>query len=381
MPSGLPLPTIADLTQAFHSAVRARRDRRADGRDGSAYDYIAGTSAILWSREAQRDADLFRAIYFDEAEAEDLTERTRRLFGIDRVLDTPGRGFATLVRPTATRGAGTVWEGTRIRDAAAASTSIAYSAAQNTDVQASDLYTVVPIRATQTGGGVAVHASRGTAQLDDPLWDPSWTVASLSCDDGTDFELAHVFRARVRAQRLAQRAGYAPRIIRVCESVGADHVALFRSDYGGEDHGLNACYVGDAGYSGSLDLVRRVTVALEPVRVCGADMPVRPLTVATLSVRASVTLWDDPAHFHVAALEQTLRAALLSAFDGAREGFSYQRDALAGALTRVSDAVQSVRFDEPLSDASVLQSGQFPSTLTRYVLPPTSCRLTFQGPA
>lgn len=380
MPSPSPLPTIDEIVAAFHASVRARRDKRADGRAGSAYDYIAGLSAILWSREAQRDADLFRAIYFDDAEADDLTARAKALFGIDRVLDTFGQGFATLVRPTSAAAEGTIWTGTRFRVANGVADSVAYAAIRDVAAQATDRYAVVPVRATRTGPGVALREG-GSAFVDDALWDSTWTVQSLTCEDGTRFEPAHEFRARVRAQRLAQRVGYDPRIVQACQDAGAAHVALFRSDYGGDDHGLNACYVGDAGYSGSPELVRRVTVALESVRVCGADLPVRPLTAGSLSVRAVVSLWEAPAYFHLADLELTLRSALLTAFAGTSAGFVYHRDALAGALARVTDAIQSVSFLSPAADIAVLVGGQFPPTLTRYALQPADVFLDFVGPS
>src|ERR1700722_10391159 len=148
MPSPRALPTIDELTSAFHASVRARRDKRADGRAGSVYDYIAGLSAILWSRQAQRDQDLFRAISFDDAQADDLTLRAEDLFGIARTLDTFGQGFATLARPSAAAKDGTIWTGTRFRVAGSLAGSVAYAAREDVPVQATDLYAVVPIRAT-----------------------------------------------------------------------------------------------------------------------------------------------------------------------------------------------------------------------------------------
>ncbi len=380
MPSPLPLPTIDDLTSAFHMSVRARRDKRADGRAGSVYDFIAGISAVLWSREAQRDRDLFRAIYFDDAQGDDLTARAQQLFGIARTIDTYGRGFATFARPTAIAGEGTIWTGTRLRVAGNLAGSVAYAVAADVPVQATELYAVVPIRATAVGPGVAI-ASTSFGFLEDPLWDPSWTVPSLTCADGTRFEPANEFRARVRTQRLAERVGYETRILQACEDAGAAEVALFRSDQAATDIGLNVCYVGDAGYSGSVDLVRAVTVALESVRVCGADMPVRPLVASSLSSAATIALWDDPSTFGLDQLTLTLRGVLLAEFAGSLAGYIYQRDALAGALARVSDAIQSVAFTSPSADITILVNGQFPPTLTRYSLAPTNISFNFTGPS
>jgi hypothetical protein len=185
----------------------------------------------------------------------------------------------------------------------------------------------------------------------------------------------------VRAERLAARVGYEPRILQACQDVGASEVALFRSDQAAADYGVNACYVGDAGYSGSVDLIRHVTVALESVRVCGADMPVRPLMAASLTANATIALWDQPTTFNLDQIELTLRGALLAAFAGSTSGFVYQRDALAGALARVSDAIQAVSFTSPSNDITILVNGQFPPTLTRYSLAPANIFFTFTGPS
>src|SRR5437016_2442563 len=67
MPAPDALPAIRDLLGAFADAVLASKDNRADVRRGSVYDHFAGAGAMLLSREAQHDRDLFRALYFDTA--------------------------------------------------------------------------------------------------------------------------------------------------------------------------------------------------------------------------------------------------------------------------------------------------------------------------
>src|SRR5580693_2526382 len=114
MPASEPLPTITDLLGVFGAGVVARTDPNADVRRGAVYDHFAGVGAILFSREAQRDRDLFRARYFDTADGADLTELVATRFGLARILDTYGTGSAVLVRDSAAMGQGTVWEGTRI---------------------------------------------------------------------------------------------------------------------------------------------------------------------------------------------------------------------------------------------------------------------------
>ena len=82
MPSTQPIPTLADLRRAYSDGIVGQRERRADTHDGSAYDLLGGMSAMLFSRQAQRDRDLFRANYFDSAEAEDLSNRGLRLYSV-----------------------------------------------------------------------------------------------------------------------------------------------------------------------------------------------------------------------------------------------------------------------------------------------------------
>ncbi len=106
MPSALELPKISDLVKAFHDSVSGTKDKRADVRTGSAYDYIAGISGMIWSRESQRDQDLFRADYFDTATGNELTDRGLQVYGIPRVLDTFGTGLITVSRATTSGGAG-----------------------------------------------------------------------------------------------------------------------------------------------------------------------------------------------------------------------------------------------------------------------------------
>src|SRR5580693_466230 len=120
MPASEPLPTITDLLGVFGAGVVARTDPNADVRRGAVYDHFAGVGAILFSREAQRDRDLFRARYFDTADGADLTELVATRFGIARVLDGYGTGTALFTRDSPSAGAGTIWEGTRIILAAGA---------------------------------------------------------------------------------------------------------------------------------------------------------------------------------------------------------------------------------------------------------------------
>ena len=319
--------------------------------------------------------------------APNLTELVATRFGIARILDGYGTGTALFVRGSAAAGGGTIWEGTRIILAAGAGAAAArqYAVLEDTPVGQAVTSLPVPIRATTVGVGAAVTGAGGYARLDDPLWDPSWQVQSLTCTDGTVFEKAAPFRARVRQARLDARLGYVTAITNACVAQGATYVALFASNYGGDatDFGLNACYVAEAGYSTSTRLIRACTVALEGYRVCGADLQVLGMMPVALKLAANVVLWDDPGSFSTVTLDVTLRAALSASFDSVSGGYSYSLDTLRGVMLQASDAVQDVVITSPSDGAPLLVRSppNFPGALSRYSLAESDIALTFVPPS
>jgi hypothetical protein len=387
MPSTEPLPTIRELLDAFGHGVVAEKERRADVRRGSVHDHWAGVGAILFSREAQRDKDCFHANYLDTADGRDLTRIARQRFEVDRVVDTYGIGHAILARETAAAGGGTIWKGTRVLLAptGGASQARTYVALDDVVVSPAALDVRVPVRAEKKGTGYAVSiAAEGAARVDDPLWDPSWRVVSLQCGDGTDFEKAAALRARARMAPINARKGYAAAIIRACNEQGAANVALFASNYGGDDQdwGLNVCYVSEEGFVTSERLIRACTAALERHRVCGADLMVLPMRREALKVVATVTLWDDPGQFGIDGIDSALKAALVAEFDGAEKGYEYSQQALVGVLLRASEAVQGADIGVPTGNVRVLSGTppNFPAVLTRYTLDARDISLTYRGP-
>lgn len=384
MPTTFPEPSVAKLRRAFANAVRGRKDRYADLRTGAVLDHFAGVGAMMWSRLARRDTDMWRAIYLDSAEGAELTRLLHDRYSFERIPDAYGVGAALLERPSAVGGAGTLWKGTRIRLVGPRVVPSAYIAIQDTPVLAGATSVVVPIRAERPGPG---HATTSVnARVDDPLWDASWSVASVSCGEGTAFEAAHESRTRFRDGRLAGRVGFRDGIEKACIAAGATFAMAFQSDYAGDayDIGLNVIYVGDASYNGSAALVRKVKVALEDYRVLGDNAQILPMVRTPLALNAKVYLWDNPGRVNQAALARLLRGVALDFFEGARKGFSYNREALAGAWLRAASAVQYVEFLAPTSDSDIVVSSggtlNFPPTLPRYVLLPEGVTTTFMPP-
>lgn len=390
MPSTFAEPTLAELLKAFHDGVRVQRDRYADGREGAVYDHFAGVGAIHWARQARRDTDLFRAVYFGTAEATDLTRLLNDRYDFARVEESYGVGSSTLTRPTAAAADETIWKGTRLLVGSALVEATQYIVLEDVPVAAGDLTATVAIRAGRVGPGTAITVApswTGTVRIDDPLWDTTWTVTSLACAGGTSFESATESRARYRDLRRESRVGFVEALITACKNAGATNAIFFPSDHGGEDvdHGLNMAYVGDASFSGTDALVRRIQLELEDWRVLGDNLQVRALTRTDIRIKASINLWDTPARVNQTALRTLLTGAVLGYFDGATSGFSYDRDALAGAMMKASPAVQFASFALPVADAGVLSTVggrlNFPPTLPRYRVRPDDVILTFLPPA
>lgn len=381
MPSTSPLPNVSELERAFHDGVRGQRDKRSDRHTGSFYDHWAGVAAVLFAREAMRDRDLFHDVYFDFASDDPLTERVSFEYRQERGLAGPGMGQAVVARPTSVKGAGTIFRGSRIvceTLTEGASARSEYAVSTDTYVGPSVLTLPVPIRSVALGVGTAIDVTSSdvpTPRFDDALFDTSFSVVRLTCADGTRYEQDAPLRARARDARSLNRVGYQKSIEDACLAEGAGRVAVFSSYYGGADNdfGINVAYVGDSTFATSIDLIRRCTVRLESARVLGADLSVRPMGVARVKIDATVLLGEDPARINWLGLSEDIKRAIAATFGGSNDGFTYRRDAMAGAAYRVSSIVQSLDFTTPAGDATVLSGSPpaFPATLTHYTTTPS----------
>jgi len=381
MPSTKPIPTVSDFLRAAANAIRGRRDKRADTREGSVYEMILGPAAMLFARQVQRDRDMFRSVYNDAATGAQLSALILEKYGVERVEATSGTGTATLERASAAAGAGTIWAGTRVFLASSTTEVREFSVTADTTVSATAIAVEVPIRAAKPGRTAAISVTSGLV-VADPLWDATWTVTGLTCGEGTDFEDARALVARVRNSRLRARRGHEQAIVDACVAAGAVNVVAFASSFANTspDPGFNAVYVGDGGYSASTSLVRACQVACEAARPIGADTYFGAMTPSSLSMELTVTLWDQPATFDQVALTQMIRDVIVHYFAVARNAYAYRRDAIAGAILRASSAVQAVTFTTPASDAAITL-GDWPATLTRYRVTASDITVTLAGPA
>lgn len=371
-------PTILDFLDTARKATVVA-DGVADFNRGSDYESLAGPNAILWSRQTQRDTDLWYQTRFANAQGEQLTDLVLNRYGITRVLDARGTGIAILTRPSSGGGAGTVWEGTRIRaETGPFGVPIYFRVTQDVSVAATLLLVTVPIEAVNLGPGSKITASTQNF-IDDTLWDSTWTADRVDCTDGTELEPAGDFRTRVQALRLAARVGQEQALINTCILQGAQVVQLFRSDYSGEDEdvGLNWCYVGDLGYTATPELVRACILALRATRVAGDNLQVLPLGRATLPIDVDIYLRDEPGVMPTDRLEIIHRKALIQYLNGPGGRFSYTTSGLESAIAKTGTEVQDVQLVTPTVDAPLAPGS---AVLTRYFADDNDITIRYHGP-
>ncbi len=373
----IPLPTITDLIDVAAAGTRAFSDKSADFTRGSDYESLVGPCAMIWSREAYRDDDMFNAVNFHTADGQDLTDMVLARYGVARILDTRGTGQVILSRPSGGTPE-TIWKGTRILLTGGIAKS--YRTTADVAVGSSALSAILPIESITMGPGSQANVAGG--KIGDTLVDPTWIVQSLRCTDGTTFEKAGDFRSRVRAERVEARVGQVKSITDACMAAGAAQVQLFRSDYAGEayDAGLNVCYVGNRGYEGTTELVKACTLALRGFRVAGDHLQVLPMAKVEVTVEALVYLNGAPSLYDTARIERIQHASINQYMNGTSGKFTFSVDGIVAALARHTPETQRVTVITPTTNA-VITSGtskRFPDVLNRYVL--TAVSLRYTGP-
>src|SRR6185369_6581205 len=306
-------PSIQDMIDVASKSIRGEKEKNADFQRGSDYEALTGPCAIIWTREAARDTDLFNSVNFHSADGEDLTDMVFFRYAKERIMDTHGQGSVRLTRSTAGV-AETIWSGTHFT--VLGSQPRTYRVTEDTPVGSTVTAVEIPIEAVDVGSGVAI--STVDVRIDDELEDPNWRVSNLECRNGTVFEKSEAFRTRIRAEQVNERPGQSAFIIQTCKDAGAGQVILFRSDDAGDsyDYGLNVCYVGDLGFSGSDELVRDCAIALWGGRVLGDNLQVLPMARVELDIIADVHLRAAPAQFDLERFKRIQIASLQHYLNG-----------------------------------------------------------------
>lgn len=350
MPSDEPIPTVQDFLDAYEGELAGNRDLLADTRRGSGYDVWNGVNSILWVRQANRDRDIFRAIYFDTAEDRQLEIIGEERYDIERIQSSRGIGETVVERPAA-GAAGTFLVGTRIEVVKpGASTVRSYRLTQETPYTAAELKIRLAVEALEPGPDTAIDTTQEPGlvlRFGDPIEDPDFVINEVVCAAGTDRENNDAYRARIREERAALRVGYVHSITEACVEAGAVQVALFSSDYLGTsvDHGLNRCFVGDANFETTEELLDACRIAVDSVRVAGADMTVFGMTNEPTIVRVDVRFWESPGNFDLVQSEKDVRAAVLNYFDTRENPFYFRIDGIAARVLRAIRNTQEVTVD------------------------------------
>jgi hypothetical protein len=402
MPSDLPVPSIADLLEAGRAALLPR-DETADVHSGAIYDLWNGVGAILFHRTATRDRDVFRAVYFDSAEGDELDAILEDRRGAARIAARAGTGEAYLARSNTAAGEGRFYEGTRISVLpAGAGAPRIYRVSADKSVAASDTTALVQVTSEIEGTVVSIDTNvtpYRLLKLEDQVWDSSWRVTYVRCGEGKDRENDPTARARVRQSRLDARPGYVRSITDACVRAGAGQVALFASDFLGTnkntgietvgtldadgygDVGLNWCFVGDDGFTANDALITRCRLAMDGAAVCGTNLQVAGMANTRVAVNATVRLWKDRGAFDASALERESVNAVLNYFSTRQNAFYFRGTAIQGAIMRaLQGKVQSVTPTSAPGEP-VLKSLFNTIPLPRYFVDEGSIRVTLAGPA
>jgi hypothetical protein len=347
MPSQMPIDTTEAMLEAAQAGVGERRPT-ADVHTGSGYDVQAGVGAILWVREENRDRSNFAAVFMDTAEGADLDWRITHRNGPPRVVATRGAGTA-LLRFAGAPTAGTIWTGTRIAVTGLAATPRMFRVAADTAILATDTGKIVPIEAEAIGTGTAINTAQlGGARVvwEDSIFNAGWTVASLSCADGTDRETDTAYRSRWRQGKLDRRVGYPKAISDAMIKAGARYVVMLASDFedGGIDQGINRVWVADERFQSPLLLLNKCRKAIDSVRVLGCDLTVWGITRTPVTLDLTVHLTDEPCRFDQAAIRTAVQDGVLHYFSSRDNGFMFKRDGLRAYAMQGAPDVQSLDF-------------------------------------
>ena len=335
MPSHRPLPTLSEFDSAFHAAVHARRED-SDGHTGALYDYLGGVGALVFRGISARERDHARKIYLSGAKGADLDQRVLSRRGVTRNADQRGTGIAYMTR-VGTAGT-TIWRWTRIL--------VSLEGQDPIIVRASSDYTVlpgvtsIPLPVEQEISGLSADISVVAVQckrlelLD--LLEESWTVTKLVCTAGQAYEKDEDYLARADDTVLEARVGYESAIEKACKDAGASRVALFRSDYTGDDTGINNVIVGDAGGETPDALLLACRLALSGVSMVGANVQALPMTRQQVELAVSAELWQPMANQRSAEIEAA--NAILDYFKNRENPFVWKYSAIeAAALRGLSD--------------------------------------------
>lgn len=396
------IATPAELAALAQQKLRSLLDPAGTGAvdlsPGSRNDLMVSVCVALATRVFQYAADRLTARSLATATSEDLDALVQDVYQDTRKAASSATGTVYLSRVNTAQTV--IPAGSRfavpatstqpgISFAAVADVPVALNAGVSSPV-------AVAVQCAQTGteGNVAISS---ISAIQDPLPDTSWSVAAVPAGGftftagGAAQESDDEFRARV--QRSAFDASK-QRGVRQAIETGALTVPGVASVTTVEPNdGTVLVYCGDVGYNLSSAMQSAVQVELEDWRALGIPAIVRPYTLVTVTISATIYMQRALSNYDVSTLQSSAVSAVISYFAQRRRPDEFFGSAITAALAAVNDEVQQVVLNSvstssgPVPDltGSVkrVTDTSYGSVLSmvRYVVSSTSVNVTVAPPA
>lgn len=370
MPAVLDLPNVTDYLIAYSGAIQGKKNALLDLRTGSSLEIPGGMAALLWSRQSQRDRTLFNNAYTDSSTGVDLDRHIELKYKVERIQATYGEGYLIL-KNISEPGFGTVfyYKGTRLEVYGINKNNqfitLEYKVKEDVEVPVDAPTFTIPIEAIRPGTGVAIEAVENIRFTDEVS--DYFVISYLKCNDGTDYESDNDYRARARDIAKNDRIGYSSKIIQTCKEAGAEYVVVLLSTAYGDDKdfALNYVYVADAGYSTSESLKEACSLALDDVRVAGADLQVLGMQVTPLTLMVNVYLYDNPDGVDKTQLNLDITESINDSLSDINKFWLFKLVNLQGAIKSLNPSlIQSVIITSSLPEPEA----EFPAILPKYEL-------------
>jgi hypothetical protein len=158
-------------------------------------------------------------------------------------------------------------------------------------------------------------------------------------------------------------------------------VALFASDWTGSDYGINHCFVADSGFTTPADLLTDCRIAVDGVRVLGADLFVFGMQNVPLSLTITLSVWDVTKARAALYLSELAKSAVVDFFSAHSNAFYWTAAAIRGAVFKqIRGELQGVTVTPSLSEpnrSTMLDT----DLLSRYVVTPDTIFVSVVGPS
>lgn len=389
------LPTTTELANVVRAAFRRSLDPDGTG----AVDLAAGSrndtlvSAIVGAaaRVARGAADRFAASRFSSASGDDLATDARDLFFAEIAPATQAVGTLYLQRLGG--GATSIPKGSRFAVPASGTTpAVVFLADADVPVANAVTAVAVPLRAQDAGRRASAVALSAITAVLDPLPDPSWTpyvplpgdpvLAGGDVDTlggGNDAETEDEFKDRLRQLSVTPAwACYAGLLRGALAVPGVRYVTLVEPL-----DGTVVLFAGDSGWILPTAMRDAIASAALGWRAYGLPLLVRPYTVVTVPVVATLYMARGLSSYDVEGLRAKAVAAVVAYFRSGRpRPDEFYVNAIESALMGAVAEAQDVAVTSPAADQPRPGDGTYGAlaTVNRYVCTAADVTVSISGP-